>query len=247
MGVSIPPETNWFNSFEPFGVTHAVVVIVTAALIVWSCRRGKRRFGTPAERTFRKKWVLSIVFVQILHMGYWLMPDHFDIGTSLPLHLCDLVVWVAAAALTWDKRWVRALLYFWAIGLSTQAFFTPVLRQGPATVHFWFFWITHVQIVGSAIYDVAARGYRPTGRDYLTITIANFAYLGLVTPFNLLLGVNYGYLGESRPNVTTIIDALGTWPMRLVWVALIVQGGMLGMWLVWPGVRMLRTKPAPDA
>ncbi len=235
------------RQFEPFGATHALVVVAAATLIVWSCRRGKQRQGTAAERWFRKKWVWSIVFVQLLHMGYWLGPAQWEVGKSLPLHVCDLSVWVAAAALTWDKRWLRALLYFWAIGLSTQGFITPVLRSGPATVHFWFFWVTHLQIVGSAIYDVAARGYRPTGRDYLTVTLINFAYLALITPINLALGANYGYVGESTPDAPTLIDALGPWPMRLVWMVLIVQAGMLVMWLAWPAARALRTRPKPDA
>lgn len=159
-----------------------------------------------------------------------MLPSRFRLDNSLPLHLCDVAGLLAPVALLTLWRPLRAVLFFWAIGLSTQAFFTPVLREGCARTDFWLFWIGHIQIVGSAFYDVFALRYRPKFRDFAIGLAANILYFALVLPVDLALSVNYGYVGNTKPDQPTIIDKLGPWPLRLVWIFLIVHGVMLALW-----------------
>jgi uncharacterized membrane protein YwaF len=51
---------------------------------------------------------------------------------------------------------------------------------------------------------------------------------------NVPLGVNYGYVGRAEPEHPTVIQSLGPWPLRLVWMALIVEAVFVAMWAIWP-------------
>ena len=88
-------------------------------------------------------------------------------------------------------------------------------------------------IVGVAIYVVAVRGFRPTFPDLRVAIGAGLAYVALVFPVDLLLEVNYGYLGQALPNQPTILDWLGPWPWRVVAMMALGVGVMVLLYLPW--------------
>jgi hypothetical integral membrane protein (TIGR02206 family) len=140
-----------------------------------------------------------------------------------------------AAALLLATRWnaLRPIVYFWGFALSTQALITPSLSEGPAIYPFWFFWTTHGIIVGVALYEVFARGYRPTPRDYGIACAAAALYVAIVLPLDLAFGWNYGFVGPSKPEARSIVDALGPWPERLAIIVILVAGAMALLLLPW--------------
>ena len=231
--------------FQPFGLKHAVVFAISVGVMAGFCWFGRRLGDGRTRRRIELALAWSVVAFQVAHLTYWFMPGNFRIGTSLPLHLCDLASLAAALMLFTNARWLRAVLYFWAIGLSTQAFFTPTLTDGIATLRFWFFWIGHLQIVGIAIYDVVVRGFRPTGRDFLIGLGASIAWAAVATAFNLWLGTNYGFIGSAMPENPTIVDHLGPWPWRVGVLGLIVTTLFAALWLVWPISAWVRARMQP--
>jgi len=110
-------------------------------------------------------------------------------------------------------------------------------------MRFWFFWAPHFVIVGGAVYDVAARGYRPTWRDFRVATVAGVVYAALVLPFNLLTDLNYGYVGESAPGQPSLVDALGPWPGR---VGVMLTLGVVVMTLLMVPWEILRRRGATE-
>ncbi len=237
------------STFMPFTPFHYITAGLLVISMVGASMLGRRWRGTPRELAFRRTWAWSTIAWQAASVAYWAWPTHFYLPESLPLQLCDVAAWIAPLALLTQKRWLRAVLYFWAIGLSTQAFFTPVLSEGLAHPRFWFFWIGHTQIVGSAIYDVVALGFRPTFKDLLLGVLANLALFAVVMPLNLAFGLNYGFVGDSEPDQPTLITRLGPWPLRIVWILLLVHSIMLVLWLVWPLVSLIRgrgNRTSPD-
>lgn len=256
LGGASAPSAAWFSpgEFHAFTPAHVVVALVCAGLICGSVVLGRRWRGGAAELRLRWAWILGTVAWQGAAVVYWLSPPHFDPRESLPLHLCDLAAWVAPAALA--TRWAaaRALLYFWAIGLSTQAFFTPVVRSGYGTYEFWLFWVGHVQIVGSAVYDAAVLGYRPTFGHFWRVQVVNLVIGGVVVAANQVVvpacfgcgPANYWYLGSDLPGTRTIIHALGPWPGRLVWLVLLAMTAQLVALVPW-GVARARATGARRA
>jgi uncharacterized membrane protein YwaF len=55
----------------------------------------------------------------------------------------------------------------------------------------------------------------------------------LVLPLNVLLGANYGFVGNSRPDNPSIVDLLGPWPGRLIIIVLLVAAVLALLMLPW--------------
>ncbi|MEM1330003.1 MAG: TIGR02206 family membrane protein [Planctomycetota bacterium] len=245
----LDPST-WPMDFAMFTRMHLYVVLVSTTFVVGACLLGRRWRDTPRERWFRHAWGVGIIVEQVIHNIWWLQPERFDPGVSFPLHFCDLAAPLAAIVCFAPWRWARALLFYWAIGLSSWAFITPVLTEGPGHELFWMFWLNHVQIVGTAIYELVVRGFRPGWRDLRTGLLGTGIYAGLMLPANLAFDVNYGYLGPGGAGGGTPIDALGPWPWRLVTLALLVGLGMTAMTFgarALPGGRCEKGPASPPA
>lgn len=248
----VPETTAAAAGFHPFGLGHALSVlwcIAVVAPLVLCCLRWRRRaangldpLGEEKARTATLLFAGFGVCVNVWSITYWLLPERFDLKMSLPLQLCDLACLCAPIALAGRQRWARALLYFWGIGLSTQAFITPTLTQGPETMRYWLFWWLHVVIVGSAVHDCVVWKYRPTGRDFLTATAVSLCWVGAMMLLNAHLGANYGYLGSSTPDRPTIVDLLGPWPLRVLVLGSIVTALFAVLWAAWPIADRLRLR-----
>ena len=88
-------------------------------------------------------------------------------------------------------------------------------------------------IVGVALYEVLARGYRPTLGDYGFACGAAAIYVALILPLDLAFGWNYGFVGKGKPEVRTLVDALGPWPERLAIIVALVAAAMALALLPW--------------
>lgn len=221
------------ETFRAFTWLHAAalaaILALTAIAVVVASRRPLPAAPTATERAlgwaYVAMWITTYTFL--------LFPPLHEPAKTYPLQLCHWNALTAALLLVTGWRWLRPLVYFWGFALSTQALATPALSEGPALYPFWFFWTTHGLIVGVALYDVLARGYRPTLRDYGIACAGAAAYVALILPLDLAFGWNYGFVGPSKPEVRTIVDALGPWPERLVLIVLLVAGAMALALLPW--------------
>ena len=236
--IAVAQADGGFHPFSPlhFGVLagYALVTTVLAAL-------GARWRGTPRAQPLHRAWTAFVILVQVTNIIYWARPPNLAPQSSLPLHICDLAGIAAVLALTTGPRLWRIILYYWGLGLSTQAFITPVITEGPDTFRFHLFFASHLTIIASAVYDLSARRFRPTWTDLRTITLVLLAWGAIILPLDIFTGWNYGYIGNTKPDQPTLIDRLGPWPLRLLWMFLFVEGAFALMTLAWwrPG------KPTP--
>jgi hypothetical integral membrane protein (TIGR02206 family) len=221
------------DSFRMFSGLHAAalaaILVLTALAIAVARLRPPPPAPTPTERAIG----IAYVAAWLTTYAFLLFPPLHEPAKTYPLQLCH---WNAvAAALLLVTRWhlLRPIVYFWGFALSTQALITPSLTEGPAIYPFWFFWATHGMIVGVALYEVLARGYRPTLRDYGIACGAAAIYISFILPLDLAFGWNYGFVGKGKPEVRTIVDALGPWPERLAIIVALVAGAMALALLPW--------------
>ncbi len=239
-------EGDWLTRFHAFTPMHFLAVTVCFAAMAAASVLGRRWRGTPREERFRRGWGIAVLAYSILTSIWWVLPGNWDLGTSLPLHLCDVSIFIAAGAMLTKQRVLRSLLYFWGIGLSTQAFVTPTLQEGVADWRFWLFWIGHVMIVGSAIYDVAVGMYRPRFRDLVASIAIGVGYIAMLMGINIAFGLNYGYVGETDPSTRTVIQSLGPWPWRVGVMILMAVAVFTVLWAVWPISRRLTRAEPPN-
>jgi hypothetical integral membrane protein (TIGR02206 family) len=227
------PVSAW-EVFVPFSSLHLLAVAVCGLMIAMLATAGRALRERAAEATLRRLWA-------VFALGYWFLSilwwnrNGLDLYGGLPLHLCDFNGLVAPLALLTLNRWARATLYFWSFTLTLQAFIQPMLSDGPAHLPFWMFWAGHTIIMASAVYDVAVLGFRPDWRDVGRVIVVSLAYVAVVTPVNLELGTNYGFIGNPPPgkSIPPFIDAMGPWPRRAVIVMGLATLGFVLTLLPW--------------
>ncbi|MBM4107601.1 MAG: TIGR02206 family membrane protein [Phycisphaerae bacterium] len=217
-----PGSGGWAREFRSFGALHGVTALGFLGTIVGACVLGRWLQRRDREFALRVGWLLFMLGWQCWTVVFFLLPGVYHPAVSLPLHVCDLVPWVGMIALLTQHPLFRAVLFYWGIGLSTQAFFTPVLQEGVADWNYWLFWVGHTQIVGSAVYDLVVLRFRPAWRDFGLGLFFTIGYAALVSAINIPNGWNYGYIGDASPERPTIIDRLGPWPLRVGWLGVIV-------------------------
>ncbi len=230
------------ETFRSFTALHAAalcaIALLTTLAIVLARRRAPSPHATPVERAigwaYLAAWATTFTFLAF--------PPLLEPAKTYPLQVCHLNAFAAALLLITRWRILRPIAYFWGLALSTQALITPTLTEGPAIYPFWFFWTTHGMIVGVALYDVIALGYRPALRDYALACAASAAYFALILPVNLAFGWNYGFVGPSKPDVPTLVDVLGPWPERLAIIVPLVAAAMALLLLPWTLVRRYKAR-----
>lgn len=209
-----------------------LLAVASVALCTYS---GVRFAGNGRGRSFDRGLGLLVLCLWCAYNVYYFMPTTFDIAVSLPLHLCDITAPVCALAVMTRGRRLRALMYFWAFTFAVQAFIFPVGDQNPANMRFWLFWGLHISIVACAVYDMVGRGFRPGVRDLWTSVAVGTGYVAVILPMNVFFGWNYGYIGPGIPNIPTPVDLLGPWPLRVLWMYLLMtamQAALLVPWVV---------------
>lgn len=236
----------WYESFRPFSLMHLITVGACIVLIAASTRAGCRWRGLHHENRLRYAWVAVCLLFQVSVTAWYLTPGVFRWDTSLPLQVCDLAAYIGPLALLTQARWLRSLLYFWGIGLSTQAFFTPIITEGPSTARFWMFWFGHLIIVGSAIYDTVVLCYRPKWRDLATTLAISIGYILVMAGVDWAFGLNYAFVGPKEPETPTIVQKLGAWPWRVFVMIAIGTAAFVVLWGVW-GVARMRRRGEGDA
>jgi hypothetical integral membrane protein (TIGR02206 family) len=214
--------------FRAFTMAHYLTVATCTAVIAAVTWRGiylKNTHSAAAERRWRRALGGFCLVIYAAYLAWLWLPENFGWTVSLPLEFCDMALLVAAGVLLTEMKWLRGLLYFWTWVFSIQAFVTPVLQKGPTTVDFWLFWLAHGAIAGAAVYNLAVDGFRPTFADAArSYVISIFYAVGLLVLDNFT-GWNYGYVGPAKPGTPTLLDALGGYPLRLLWMALIAAAG----------------------
>lgn len=228
-------QHSWLLEFHPFTLQHVAMVGLFALIAVPAAVVGRKARGTPAEARVRRVAAWLLACYAGLQVVFYLLPSQYDPAVSYPLQLCDLAVMLAPLALGWQYWRARALLYFWGVLLSSQGLCTPTLdaAHGMGTGRFWMFWISHGVIVGAGLYDLIALGYRPSVRDLRLAWVATLVYGVMMILVDLVTGYNYGFVGRSPPGGRTVVDFLGPWPWRLIWMAVGVLGLQWGAWAVW--------------
>lgn len=233
----------WSEDFAPFTLLHATSAAFFLSCLAAFLLLAHRVRNTPHERTLRRAWIVFLIAFQAFSITWYALPIRFDIGVSLPLQMCDVVPLVAIPALITRSRPLLAVVLYWGLALCTQAFITPTLQYGPASIRFWLFWITHTQIVASALYAPVALNFVPTARDLRSALLALIPYGILILAVNAALETNYAFAGRTKPSNPTILDHLGEWPMRPVYLTLLATAALVAVHVLAMSARRLCGAP----
>ena len=226
------PLATRFQTFSPEHVALiALFLAVFVGLVVLGITRGD-------NGGFRKVFAITIPVFTLPMQVMQLLPDDFNLGTSLPLQYCDLAWAIAAYALWTRQPWAVALTYFWGLTLTIQGIITPSLGELFPDPRYFMFWGMHFLTVWAAGYLVAT-GNRPTWRLYGFAVAVTAVWAGVVMTFNAVTDANYGYLNRKPPG-TSALDLLPAWPTYVV-IEIVVIAAVWAL-MTWPFNRD-RTSP----
>ncbi|WP_408899528.1 TIGR02206 family membrane protein [Nocardioides sp. R1-1] len=198
---------------EQYGTTHLVPLALFVGGLVLAVVLGRRHAAYDGPTALSRTWAVLIPVATVPFQVVDLM-FNFELGVTLPLHLCDLA-WVAATWALWTHRpFPVALTFFWGLTLTVQGVLTPSLNEDLPHPRYFAFWALHLLIVLAAVYLVAGLRLVPRWRDYGAAVLTTLAWAAATYAFNLVADTNYGYL--MRKPGRSILDLLGPWPWYVV-------------------------------
>jgi hypothetical integral membrane protein (TIGR02206 family) len=195
--------------FAPEHVAALLVIAVALPLLVLA---GRRSPG-PWLKVLAAMLVVDEVswWVYLLAGG---VPGS-RLAQSLPLQLCDVAIFIAAAALWTRNRLLVEVTWFWGLAGTLQALLTPDLPQHFPSYPYFQYYIAHGGVVAAALILVVGMRLHPRPWAVLRvagITIGYAAFVGLV---DAITASNYLYL-RGKPQSATLLDALGPWPVYIL-------------------------------
>lgn len=228
---------------EPFNLLHGATVLAmftAIAILAWAGRRRPEGVRLGLGWFALACWIANQAYYAVRGGG------QVDWSKALPLQVCDGVALAAPLALLTRNRWLMAVAWFSGLGLSSQAFITPVVKTGPDSLEYWVFWLMHGCIYAAAAVQVAALHYRPNFGDYARAWIGSLGYVMCIVPLDMLTGWNYGYMGNALPDTPTVLDHLGPWPWRILVLCAVTSVLYLLLWLPFEAARRLCAREKTD-
>lgn len=208
------------TGFVQGSTLHITCLAVSCAFIFFTVLLSRHSRRKPHSR-MRYFVAIGCLILWIFNTAFFLMPIRFQWDQVLPLHVCNLANLIGAVAV-WKKiRLFQAVLYFWTFALCIWAFLTPALLHGPAYGEFWIFWAYHIFILIATSFVLTADNFRAGWQDWRKAVIFTLSYMIIVAIIDRITGWNYGFVGAGKPDQPTLLDVLGPYPLRLLWIALI--------------------------
>jgi hypothetical integral membrane protein (TIGR02206 family) len=160
---------------------------------------------------------------------YYVQQGWFEFPYTLPLQLCDILVWIAAFTALTANRWSYELLYYWGLAGTTMALLTPDVNSPTFSYLTIRFMVSHGGIIVVILFLTWSRALRPQPGSWWRALLFLHVYAGLITIYNYIFGTNFFYLRE-KPVEASLLDSMGPWP----WY--ILAGDVLAIclfWLLW--------------
>ncbi len=182
------------NLSAGYVVPLALLVVLTVVLCV-------------AARRAPGRWIDVVAAI----IALTLVIAELSLGASLPVQLCDVGAFVAAAALVWRQLLLVEVAYFWGLGGTLQAVLTPDLQDHhfPSFPYLQFY-VTHDLVILAALFLVIGLALRPRPGSVRRIYLLTLAFAAVVGLIDLVTGGNYMYLRVPAPG--SLLEVMGPWP-----------------------------------
>jgi hypothetical integral membrane protein (TIGR02206 family) len=201
--------------FVLFGADHLGALLVTGLTAFTLALLVRRNPRGAAGLSVRLGLALALFAAMAATLVRWSRDVPLTVWDVLPLHLCDLLLLVAIAALLTLHPVVCELLYFWGCAGTLLGILTPDVRVGFPDWRFLSFFGLHGLVVVAAVTVVAGFGRKPRPGAALRVFLLTNVYAAFVAAVNAAFDQNYLYLCR-KPGASTLLDAMGPWPVYIL-------------------------------
>ncbi len=220
------------DTFVAYGSAHVaalVVIAATAVVAVRVVRAPPRAAGSSVVRRVCRALAVVLLVNMIFEQCYLLATGRWSLAESLPLHLCDLSVFAAIAALVRATR-ARVLahatqpaatqsggraafdvVYYWGLAGATQALLTPSVAQDFPGPLFFTYFTAHGGLVVAVLVLMFGLRLRPRRGSAVRVWLLTNVVAVPVLACDWLVGANYMYL-RGPAAAPSVLDYLGAWP-----------------------------------
>lgn len=194
-----------------------LAMLILAGIGLWAAARRLPRRWIDAVA-----WVMAVALVvsELSWQPYVLVTHTWSWAASLPVQICDVGGFVAAAALIWRNPLTVEIAYFWGLGGTVQALLTPDLKDRFPSFPYLQFYVTHDLVVLGAVFLVIGLGLRPRPGAVPRIFLLTIAFSAVVGLIDIVTGGNYMYL-RKVPAAGSLLNLMGPWPWYIVVGALL--------------------------
>lgn len=183
----------------------ALLVVVAVVLCV-AARRAPGRWIDAMAAVM----AVALVLAELSWQPYTLATHTWSIAASLPVQLCDVAGFVAAAALLWRQLLLVEVAYFWGLGGTLQALLTPDLKEHVPSFPYLQFYVTHDLVIVAALFLVFGLAQTPRPGAVRRIFLLTLGFALVIGLIDLVTGGNYMYLRAPAPS--SLLEVMGPWP-----------------------------------
>ena len=183
------------------------LLVVVAVLLCVAARRAPGRWIDAVAAII----ALTLVVAELSWQPYVVANGTWSAAASLPVQLCDVAGFVAAAALLWRQLVLVEVAYFWGLGGTLQAVLTPDLKEHFPSFPYLQFYVTHDLVILAALFLVFGLALQPRPGAVRRIFVLTVAFAIVVGLIDLATGGNYMYLRQV-PASGSLLDLMGPWP-----------------------------------
>jgi hypothetical integral membrane protein (TIGR02206 family) len=202
-------------AFHFLDATHITAVAVIVLINILLFLKGSK-LPPLGRKIFRYGLALVLLANEALwHWWNWKI-GYWSVEYMLPLHLCNLLVFISAFTLVTKNYHAYEFLYFMGLCGATQILITPDPGIfGFPHVRFFMVFVAHGGIATAAIYVTVVEKFRPHGKSLLWVALVMNIYVLIILWVNAQLGSNYLFIAY-KPPLPTMIDYLGPWPWYIL-------------------------------
>lgn len=204
------------QEFQIFGVSHVSALVITLFFTLFIIYIGRRYRLSEAGKWISFFLALLILSGMFLKLGYNWYSGKF----ALPMQLCDWAAFLVVYVLFAGGRRFFEPAYFWGMGGTLQALFTPDVKLDFPDVKFFTFFLLHCGVVSGIFYIIAVKRLSPESGAIKRVFILSQVYVFCALIINYFAGTNYGYLAK-KPAGASILDYLGPWPFYIAGIEII--------------------------
>lgn len=212
-----------YDKFKLFSITHNLtLLLILFVIILIYLGRNKINNSNKLDKNLR---ILLAVIIMLAELStyYWaIITGSFKLGSSLPLTLCGMNVYLAFILLVNKSYFLYEILIFMALLGSLQAVLTPDITYNFPHIRYTQFFVTHGGVLITIFYMTFIYNFKPKVISIIKAYIALVIYAVFVGIVNIFLRGNYLFL-KHKPESASLLDYFGSWP----WYILVVLMGIL--------------------
>jgi len=195
--------------FSPPHLAILASIPAVAGALSWWLRRYPR-----AAPSVRGTLGAMLAANELVWYGWRYSTEGWRFPEGLPLQLCDVLVWAAAAACLTRWQWSFEFAYFAGIPGAGMAALTPDLWSPWPSYPAVYYFLAHGLVLVSVLTLVWSGAARPLPGALKRVFAALNAFAAAVGLFNLAFGSNYMYLCR-KPASASALDWMGPWPIYI--------------------------------